>query len=92
MKLTADEAYKKFYSSPLVKAAGVDHASFCAGFDTCAEQYEGLLGALQAIMKDDMSDIRYSLYKKAQRAIAKAEGRPVVGMLSGDKELRNEPD
>ena len=49
MKLTADEAYKKFYSSPLVKAAGVDHASFCAGFDTCSKQYERLEAALPKI-------------------------------------------
>ena len=87
MKHTAAyEAYEKFSAEPLVKAAGgVDRTSFCAGFDTCAEQYEGLLEALQAIVKDEMSDIRYSLYKKALLAIDKAEGRPIVGMLSGER-------
>ena len=75
MKLTADEAYKKFSVEMLVNiSGGVDHASFCAGFDTCAEQYEGLLEALKAIVKDDMTDIRNSLYKKALTVIAKAEG------------------
>lgn len=55
--MNADEAYQKFSAVPLVKGL-VDRASFCAGFDTCGEQFDPLLASVKSALQNSLPLLR----------------------------------
>ena len=49
MSKQAEKEFQKFAAVPLMKACGVDRASWIAGYETAREQREALLASVQKI-------------------------------------------